>query len=66
MHPHTKLPSETPLFRLSFQDMQSIHYENYTQLKEGSASTPSLLDISNNDNVYYLYPYQGGMGIPGQ
>jgi len=39
MHPHTKLPSETPLFRLSFQDMQSIHYENYTQLKEGSAST---------------------------
>jgi hypothetical protein len=39
MHPHTKLPSETPLFRLSFQDMQSIHYENYTQLAEGSAST---------------------------
>jgi len=39
MHPHTKLPSETPLFRLSFQDMQSIHYENYTQHKEGSAST---------------------------
>src|SRR6266566_2676889 len=23
---------------------------------------PSLLDISINDNVYYLYPYQGGMG----
>ena len=43
MHPHTKLPSETPLFRLSFQDMQSIHYENYTQLAEGSASTKYLL-----------------------
>ena len=23
----------------------------------------SLLDISNNDEVYYLYPYQGGMGL---
>ena len=27
---------------------------------------PSLLDISNNNSVYYLYPYQGGMGIPGE
>ncbi len=47
MHPHIELPSETPLFRLSFQDMQSIHYENYTQLKQGCASAYFSLVASN-------------------
>jgi len=42
MHPHTKLPSETPLFRL-LKNAWSVHYENYTQLAEGSASTKYLL-----------------------